>query len=1060
MLSKLKTQPRLRMKISDVSIKNPVFAWMLMFSIILFGWISFTRLGVSQMPDVDFPVLNVSVSLEGASPEVIESTVLDPIEDAVMTVEGIKSISSSAKQASGNITLEFDLDKNIDVALQEVQTKVAQAQRRLPKEIDPPVITKSNPEDQPILWIALSYKKNDPQFLMKYARNSLRDRFTTVPGVGQIFLGGYVDPALRVWVNPDKLKQYNVAVNDIMGAISSEHRELPGGLIEQGKDAYVVRTMGEAKSLEEFKNLNIAKRGGITVEDPTNRLKLGQLARVEEGLNEVRRISRFNREPAIGLGIVKQRGANAVKVADEVLKVVDQLQKELPEGMSLQLNFNSTRFIKQSISELQKHLVMAVLLTSLVCLLFLGSFSATFNVLLSIPTSIMGAFIGMYAFNFTLNTFSLLGLTLAIGIVVDDAIMVLENIFRYQEQKKSKVEAAILGTREIAFAALASTAAVVAIFLPVAFMKGIIGKFFLQFGVTISLAVLFSLLEALTITPMRASRFQGSQQRTTRLGKILENVFKNTEVGYRKILEKIIPHSGKVLLLALGFTVISFFSVKFIAKEFSPAQDQSLFLMRMQTPVGSSLSYTDQKTKEVEDWFYAQSEVKQVYAAVGGFGGGAGEGNTAVMFVTLLPKNERNRTQQQFMDFARTELSKIKDVKPRMQDLSMRGFSQGRGMAVEFLVTGPEWSELWVQTQKLMKEMTDSGLMVDVDSNYLTGMPEIQIKPDRVAAAMHGVSVEAIGRTINALIGGEKVGDYETGGRRYDIRLQLEKQNVTKEEIPQLLLSNARGNLVPLAKVVTVEQKASLQQISRVDRARAISVFANLAPGVAQNAAIDFVEQKAKEILPQGYQFKKTGNAQAMKETFTNLMFALVLGFIVAYMVLASQFNSFIDPVTVLVALPFAISGAFFALLISFQSLNIYSMIGILLLMGIVKKNSIMLVEFTNQVRERGFEKSSEGSLAVMSVKEALLTACPIRLRPILMTSVATIAAAIPSALATGDGAEIFKPMAITIIGGVLLSTVLTLFVVPCFYFLVERFRRTQSSNQEIKQAFAQVDAN
>jgi HAE1 family hydrophobic/amphiphilic exporter-1 len=986
--------------------------------------------------------------LEGAAPEVMETSVIDPIEDAVMTVEGLKSISSSAKQSSASITLEFDLDKNIDVALQEVQTKVAQAQRRLPKDIDPAVITKFNPEDQPIMWLALSYNKNDPEFLMKYARNSVRDKFTTVPGVGQIFLGGYVDPALRVWVQPEKLDRYNIAVNDIISAIQSEHRELPGGLIEQGKEAYNVRTMGEAKSIQEFGTINISKRAGLAVQDPTNMLKLSDVARIEEGLNDIRRISRFNRESAIGLGIVKQRGSNAVEVAENVTKVVNEFQKSLPEGVSLKVNFDSTRFIKYSIKELEKHLLLAILLTSIVCLLFLGSWSATFNVLLSIPTSIMGAFIGMYVFNFTLNTFSLLGLTLAIGIVVDDAIMVLENIFRYQQLKKGKVESAIMGTREIAFAALAATVAVIAIFLPVAFMKGIIGKFFLQFGVTISLAVLFSLLEALTITPMRASSFTASHERTTRLGRWIEASMRAMEVSYKKWLVFLLPHRGKVVIGSIVFMVLSFFTVKFVNKEFTPAQDQSLFLIRMQTPVGSSIQYTDKVTKDVEDWLYSQKEIKQVYAAVGGFGGGAGEGNTSMFFVTLVPKADRKMSQQSFMNYARTEISKIKDAKARMQDLSMRGFSQGRGMPIEFLITGADWGTLWDSTQKIMEEMKNSKMMVDVDSNYLMGMPEVQVKPDRISAAMHGVSIESIGQTINSLIGGVKVGDYESGGRRYDIRLQLEKENVRTDEINKLLISNARGNLVPLSRVVKVDQGDSLQQISRVDRSRAISVYANLAPKVSQQDALSFVETKAKAILPEGYVFKNQGSSKEMQATFSNLLLALVLGFIISYMVLASQFNSFIDPVTVLMALPFAISGALFALAGTFQSLNIYSMIGILLLMGIVKKNSIMLVEFTNQVREK----------QDLPVKEALLTACPIRLRPILMTSLATIAAAIPSAVATGDGSEVFKPMAITIIGGVLLSTVLTLFVVPCFYLMTERFRKTHKLNKEIKMAFEKVD--
>lgn len=1034
------------MKISDASIRNPVFAWMLMIGLILFGAISFSRMGVSQLPDVDFPVLTISANLEGAAPEVMESTVVDFLEDAIMTVEGLRSVTSTAKSGTASITLEFDLDRDINVALQEVQTKVAQAQRMLPTDLEPPIITKSNPEDQPIIWLALTSEKGDLEFMMKYARDQLRDRFTTVPGVGEIFLGGYVAPALRVWVDPKRLENYNIAVNDLIDAIQTEHSELPGGLIEEQKQAFNVRTIGEAKTVEEFASIAISRRAGQLVADPSNMVRMRQVARVEEGLDEIRRLSRFNKQPALGLGIRKQRGANAVGVAKEVKAKVDELQKDLPEGMKLHVNFDSTRFIEHSIRELNTHLVLAVILTSLVCWAFLGSWSATLNVLLSIPTSIMGAFIGMYFLGYTLNTFTLLGLTLAIGIVVDDAIMVLENIFRYQEMKKGRIQSAVLGTREIAFAALAATVAVVAIFLPVAFMKGVIGKFFLQFGVTISFAVMLSLLEALTITPMRASSFVGHHERTSWIGRGFESMMAGLTRFYEVTLGWTLRWRGTVMVGSILFVIASFYSVKFVPKEFSPPQDMSLFLARLQTPVGTSLAHTDKQAAMAEDWLLKQPEVKQVYVALGGFGGGAGDGNTAVMFVTLVPKAERKVTQVEFMDYMRKNLS-IPDLTIRLQDLSSGGFGGGRGFPVEFKITGGDWDTLAASTTKIMDEMTKSGLMVDVDSNYLLGMPEIQIRPDRMKAAMHGVSVQAIGRTINSMIGGVRVGQYQKDGRRYDIRLQLEKEESTRADISKLLVGNSRSNLIPLSQVVNVEERKSLQQISRVDRQRAITVFAGLAPGVAQQDAMNFVEAKAREILPDGYNFGNQGTAKTMQESFMSLIFALILGLVVAYMVLAAQFNSFMDPVTILMAMPFAIGGALFALMASQQSLNIYSMIGILLLMGIVKKNSIMLVEFTNQKRDEGIQDAAE----------ALKVACPIRLRPILMTSLATVSAAVPSALATGEGSETFRPMAITIIGGVMLSTVMTLYVIPAMYALSDRIRKRDRNREEIRKAFEEL---
>lgn len=1025
-----------------------------MAALIIFGGISFSRMGVSQLPDVDFPVLSISVNLEGAAPEVMELTVVDPIENSLMTIEGIKSLTSNSKTGTASITLEFELGRDINAALQEVQSKVAQAQRLLPTEVEPPTISKTNPDDQPIMWLALTYE-GEFEFLNRYARDYLKDRFTTVPGVGDIFIGGYTDPVLRVWVKPDALQRYNIAVNDIIDAIQSEHSELPGGFIDTAKDNYNVRTMGEAKTVDEFKNLVINKRAGQLIQDPSQAIRLGQVAEVSEGLDEILRMSRFNGKPALGLGIRKQRGSNAVAVADGVIAKINEVKSQLPEGMDVHVNFDSTRFIKASVKELNKHLILAVILTSLVCWMFLGSWSATLNVLLAIPTSLMGAFIGLYFFGFTLNTFTLLGLTLAIGIVVDDAIMVLENIFRYNEKGRGQIESAIIGAREISFAAMAATAAVIAIFLPVAFMEGIIGAFFLQFGVTISLAVGLSLLESLTITPMRCAGFVHHGARTSKAGQKFENFMILLKEKYERQLSWVLTNPKKVLLASLVFSVLSFGLVKWIKKEFTPVQDQSLFMARLIMPVGSSLKYTNQATLEAEKWLSTRPEIKQYYTAVGGFGGGASDSNISVMFVTLQPKGQRGidpetgkeLSQQEFMDMARKAFVKIPDLRPILMDLSQRGFSGGRGYPVEFTVIGSNWEKLAEQSEALMASMKDSGLMTDVDSNYLLGMPEVQIIPDRKEAALYGVSVASIGRTVNALIGGIRVGQYPKDGKRYDIRLRLETEGDKKRELANLTIGNSRSNLIPISKVADITEGKSLQSISRTNRQRAITVTANLSPGVSQTVAMAHIESAGKKILQPGYMVQQAGSSQAAQESFISLMFALVLGLAVAYMVLASQFNSFIDPVSILTALPFSFAGAFIALLVTRESINIYSMIGILLLMGIVKKNSILLIEFTNTVRDRG----------LLGASAALLEACPIRLRPILMTSLATVSAAIPSALARGEGSETMRPMAITLIGGVVVSTVLTLYVVPVVYLLLDRFKTRDKNAEETRKAFESV---
>ena len=1028
------------MTLSDISIKNPVFAWMLMLGLIFFGWIAYTNLGVSEMPDVDFPVISVSVTWEGAAPEVMESDVVDVLEDAVMSIQSIREVSSSTRQGGSNVTIEFELGRDIDVALQEVQSKIAQAQQRLPKEIDPPVVSKVNPQDQPIIWLGLSGERSTRE-LMGYVQDTLKDKFQTITGVGDIILGGYVERNLRVWISSEKLDEYQLTVNDVINAVQENHVEIPAGLIETPNKEMNVRAMGEANSVEQFENIVIPRRGGELIYKP---IYIKDVARVEDGLADQRRLSRVLGKTAIGIGIRKQRGSNAVEVAHQVKKRLAEVQKELPGGMSLGINFDSSRFVEDAIHELIFTLILSALLTSLVCWIFLGSWSSTINVLLAIPTSILGTFLFFKFMNFTLNTFTVLGLSLAIGIVVDDAIMVLENIVRYREQGMKRIEAATVGARQITFAAIAATAALIAIFLPVAFMKGIIGKFFFQFAVTISAAVSLSLLEALTLTPMRASQFLQVGERTTRFGKGVDAGFRLLARGYRKLLERALNAKWLVIISAMVVFALSLGLFGKLRKEFVPAQDQSMFLCRLQTPVGSSLPFTDSRFKEAEKFVMSCPEVNRYYAAIGGFGGG--EVNTGVLFVTLKPKNERGvrkgenhpLSQQELIGVFRKGLNSIPDTKAFIQDLSTRGFTAQRGFPIEFSVRGPDWEKLAGYSQSIMDKMKQTGLMVDVDTDYQLGVTEVRVIPNREKAQAYGVDMKAIGDTVNALIGGVRVGKYTRDGRRYDVRARLVSEDRAKpEDIKNLYVWNNHGERVKLSEVVDIELKPSLLSITRRGRERAIGVFANVSPGKSQADALDAVTKIAKEVLPEGYRVVLSGSAQVFKESFSSLFFALWLGIIVAYMILASQFNSYIHPFTVLLALPFSISGALFALFLGNQSLNIYSMIGLILLMGIVKKNSILLVEFTNHMRREG-----------LGVKEALMEACPIRLRPIMMTSIATVAAAIPPALAIGPGAESRIPMAMAVIGGVILSTVLTLFVVPCAYSIFSKFEKGRYSKE------------
>ncbi|MFA7613723.1 MAG: efflux RND transporter permease subunit [Candidatus Caldatribacteriota bacterium] len=1025
------------MSLSDISIRKPVFAWMLMLSMIIFGYISMTKMGISQMPDVDFPVVNISVTYEGAAPEIMEMDVIDPIESAVLTVEGVKKITSSARLGGANVSVEFNLDKNIDVAVSEIEAAVNQAGRNLPDDIDPPVIRKVNPDDRPIMFLAVTAPEMAPKDLMAYARDSLKDQFQTVSGVADVFVAGYIDPNLRVWVNNDQLNRFELTVTDVINAIQLEHKESPSGYVENYVTERNVRTLGEATSVEEFEMLPIIRRGGSPNYRP---LFLKEVVTVEEGIADVRRISRANGLNALGLGIRKQRGSNAMEVANGIKAKMEQVKPNLPKGMNLFVNYDTTKFIEESIHELSFTMIVAAVMTAIVCWLFLGSFAATLNVILAIPTSILGAFVVLNYMGFTLNTFTLLGLSLSIGIVVDDAIMVLENIYRHHEEGKDKVRASRDGANQISFAALAATIAIIAIFIPVAMMEGIIGKYFFQFGVTISVAVGLSYIEAITLTPMRTSQFMEETGRQSKIGQTIDRFFKGLESLYRSTLNKALQFRWATLFISIVFFAVSFSVVRFIPREFVPIQDTSSFMIRIKSPDGSSLYYTDNVTRDVEKFLLEQKDVKRFFSVIGGFGGSS-DASSTIMFVTLhdppdrTVDKEKGRKLKQYeiINNYRNHFKSYTKARVMVQDTSQQGFSaSGRGFPVEFTLTGGNWNLLIETSQKVIKEMQESGNFVDIDTDYKASVKEVQIFPNREAAKVRGVSVQEIGTTINALIGGTVVAKYSKDGHRNDVRVKM--GNASEEQLDDLkkiYVRNLRGELVRLLDVVTVEERPGVQTINRQDRQRAVTIYAGVAPNVSQGEALKSANEIARKHLPDGYRLVESGSSETFTESFQSLIFALVMGILIAYMVLGSQFNSFIDPVTVLLALPFSFSGSFIALYFTGQSLNVYSMIGLILLMGIVKKNSILLVDFTNQRRNEG-----------LGITDALKDACPKRLRPILMTTFSTVAGAVPLAFSLGPGSEALRPMGIAIIGGALVSTFLTLLVVPAFYEIVARERK------------------
>jgi hydrophobe/amphiphile efflux-1 (HAE1) family protein len=990
---------------------------MLMAATIVFGVVAASRIGISQFPDVDFPTISVNVSWPGAAPEVVENDIVERLEEALVQVEGLQALSSSCRSGGASVTLEFDLSRNIELALQDVQAKVAQAQRSLPRDVDSPTISKSNPEDQPIMMISLAGVV-PARVISDYLQFSLKEKLQTIPGVGEISVMGMQDRNVRIWLDATKLDEKGLTVGDLISALQREHVELPAGRLETPGREVNVRVLGEAIDLETLRHIVIREVNGAPI-------YIGDIALVEDGFDDTRRLARLNGVPAQGISIKKQRGSNAVSVARKTRAALVDFQKTLPEGLTTSIVFDSTRFIEESVREIQFEILLSIVLTAFVCWLFLGSLSSTLNVILAIPMSLLGTVAIIYFLGYTFNTFTLLAMALAVGIVVDDAIMVMENIFRHRESGKGLVAAALEGTNEIAFAALAATLAVVAIFVPVVFVKGIIGRYFLQFGVALCLAVLLSYIEAVTLAPARCSQFlKTTREGRSRIGRAVDKGFQGLERFYSKTLKRSLRHPYLILGFGAALFAAAILILTSLPAEMVPSQDQSRMSIRVQTQVGADIIETGKLIERAEQIVLNRPEVIQSFTFVGMGGSSSGNFN-----VTLVPPNKRDLSVADLSAVLRREMNAIPGIRAVIQDLSQQGLTaQQRGFPVEFSVRGPNWDQLIALSETIMIDLRDSGIVQDLDSDYRIGQPELRISPDRAMAADIGVSIDDVATTINALVGGVRVGKYSSGGRRVDVRLKLlAAQRTRPEDISRLKVRTRSGDLVPLSSLVTYNEQPALQAITRKDRERAISMFANVAPGHSQDEAIRKVESLGQG-LPVGYRIVLGGASVAFRESMSSLLFALFLGIGIAYMILASQFNSYKDPITIITILPLSIAGAAIALLLTKQSLNIFSMIGLLLLMGIVKKNSIILVDYANAFKNKG-----------VGAREAMEKAGPIRLRPILMTASATMMAAIPPAIGLGSGSEIRRPMAIGVIGGLIVSTVLSLIVVPSFYVVADK---------------------
>jgi HAE1 family hydrophobic/amphiphilic exporter-1 len=1038
------------MWLAETSIKRPVFATMFIAALVVLGIVSYPSIGVDLYPKIDFPIVSINTQLRGASPEIMDIDVTDRIEEAVSTINGVKTITSSSLEGVSSITVEFELERNIDLAAQDIREKVSAIRSRLPTDILEPVIQKVDPDAVPVLWIAVTGPQS-VRDLSTYTNEILKEQLQRIEGVGALRLAGLRLRQGRVWLDAKKLRAYQIAPGDVVQALRLENIEIPGGRIESDTKEYSIKIKGEFSRIQDFNDLIVAYWRGAPV-------RIRDIGRVEDGMEERRNIARFNGAPCVSIGVQKQSGGNTVAIIDRVKRELVNIHKTLPPGMALNIAFDQSTFINRSINEVKGHLVVGGFFAVLAVFLFLRNWRTTLISALALPVSIIATFTIMKAFDFTFNNMSMLALTLSVGILIDDAIIVIENIYRHVEEGMEPREAAAFATSEIGMAVIATTLAIVAIFLPVAFMKGIIGRFFWQFALTVVFSVMVSMLVSFTLTPMMASILLKQKKKSestagapsrfsvlSGIGNALERTYKRTENLYRRVLVFSLDYRKTVLVMAFIIFVLSLYITKFMGKEFVPAEDQGQFIVRMEAPMDYSIDKADALFRQGESIVKSIPEANRFFYLQGFGAGGAGQINRAIIFTGLKNKAERKRSQEQLKAEIRQKLNQIPGLKATAEDVSLIGGGI-RNVPIQYAIRGLDLDILQDYTRKITTELAKLPGIVDVDSSIEAGKPELKVFIDRNKAADLGVSVGAIAEAVNILMSGEvDVTKYkdEAKGRRYDVRVRLNPEDrVNPDDLGKIYVRARDGRLVELASVIRIQEGGGPSVIYRVDRQRATIVYASLEKKPLAQAMSELDAISAKVLTP-GYTARYKGAADTMKESFKYLLFALLLGIIMAYMVLAAQFESFLHPVFVLLSMPLSFVGAFGALLLAGKTISIFSLIGLILLMGLVKKNAILLVDYTNVLRARGYTR-----------REAILHAGPVRLRPILMTTLAMVCGMLPVAAALGEGAETRSPMGIAVIGGLLTSLFLTLVVVPSAYDLfeewIERFRRFRKGDQAL----------
>jgi multidrug efflux pump len=1015
-------------RISQICIDRPVLASVMSLLIAIFGTIGLTRLENRELPDIDPPVVSITTIYPGAAPEVVETSVTDVIEDQVNGIPGVKHVISTSREEVSGISLEFELGVDLDRAANDTRDRVARARRRLPDEVEEPIVAKRDADAWPVMWLALASERHDGIEMTSIAETRIVDRLAKLPGVASVMLGGERRLSMRLWLDNRTLGSFGLTVADIDAALDRENVDIPSGRVESESAEFTVRSLGELRSAADFENLIIGSFAGDLV-------RLRDVARVEVGAETLRKIVRVNGVPALGLGVVKQSKANTLDVAEVVRAEVERIDRELPLGAHLEVGFDSSKFIQQSIDDVTRTIFEAAILVVLVIYVFLRSARATLVPAVAIPVSGLGAFAFLYFAGFTINTLTLMGITLAIGLVVDDAIVVLENITRWVESGTPRMEAARRGMQEISFAVVAATVSAVAVFLPLTFLTDMTGRLFREFAVTVAAALSVSGFVAVTLSPALCARVVKRGEAERGVKGVLARFFTRLSDAYGALLRPVLRRPSLytglgVAWLALGILLLVFGAID---EELIPATDRGYAIVRTQGPEGSTIEYMDQYQRQAEQIVLQTPEVQRAFSVVALGLGTPGVVNEGIVWSSLSDAGERERSQREVVKDIDTRLSGIAGIKSWAYEPSpMRGFG---GSAVELLIQGQDlWTLAAIGEDLKRRVETLPGYKNPWVHLYLN-KPQLDVEIDRERASDLGVSVRDIATTLQILLGGRDLSTFKLGGETYDVVAQLDRgERNEPSDLLDLMVRSQQGELIELSALVNLRETIAPRDIDHYDRQRSVWFSVDLDPEqVSLGEAIETVTALAQELLPEegSYRLQLAGESEKFIEARAALAFAYGLALLIVYLVLAAQFESFVHPLTILVAVALSFTGALLALLLTGVTLNIFSKIGLVMLVGLVTKNSILIVEFANQLRGRGY-----------ALVDAVIEASRTRFRPILMTALATMVGILPIALGQGAGGDSRAPLGIAVVGGMFFSTGLTFFIVPAAYVVIERLRQ------------------